>query len=65
LLGHIDYLNETIERLEAKIAERQRPLEEEVAWIASTVGIQKQTARVIAVHMPDLSRFADHRRLVS
>lgn len=65
LLGHIDYLNQTIERLETEIEDRQRPFEEEIERLKGVPGVQERLARVLAAELPDLSRFPTAKHLAS
>lgn len=65
LLGHIDYLNQTIERLETEIEERQRPFEEEIERLKGVPGLQERQARVVAAELPDVSRFPTAKHLAS
>jgi transposase len=65
LLGHIDYLNETIARVEAEIEERQRPFEEKIERLKTVPGVQERQARALAAELPDLSRFATAKHLAS
>jgi transposase len=65
LLGHIDYVNQTIERLESEIEERQRPFEEEIERLKGVPGLQERQARVVAAELPDVSRFPTAKHLAS
>ncbi len=57
-LGHIDDLDETIERLDAEIEERLRPFAELIARLDVIPGVGKRIAQVIIAEVgADLSRF--------
>jgi transposase len=62
-LAHIDFLDETIERLSQEIAERVRPFEEELAHLDTIPGIDRRGAETLVAEIGiDMSRFpsADH-----
>ena len=65
LLGHIDYVNQTIERLETEIEVRQRPFEEDIRRLTGVPGVQERQARVLAAELPDVSRFPTAKHLAS
>jgi transposase len=66
LLGHIDYLDETIEELSGEIEERIRPFGREVELLCTIPGVAQRTAEVIVAELgPDMSRFPDHRHAAS
>ena len=50
-LEHIDFLDESIERLDGEIAERLRPFEEEIARLDTIPGVGKRTAQVLAAEV--------------
>lgn len=62
-LEHIDFLDESIDRLDAEIAERLRPFEEELARLDTIPGVGERTAQVLAAEIGlDMDHFpsADH-----
>jgi transposase len=50
-LEHIDFLDESIDRLDAEIAERLRPFEEEIARLDTIPGVGERTAQVLAAEI--------------
>lgn len=65
-LAHIDFLDETIERLNAEIKERMRPFEEELSRLAEIPGVGRRTAEIIVAEIGvDLSRFPTDRHIAS
>jgi len=63
LLGHIDYLDEAIERMSSAIAERLQPAEDDIALLDTIPGVNRRTAELLLAEMgSDLGRFpsADH-----
>jgi transposase len=65
-LGHIDYLDEVIARLSARIAERLRPFEDELARLDEITGVGRYTAEVILAEVgADMTRFPTDRHLAS
>ena len=65
-LGHIDYLDEAIARLSAEIAERLRPLEDELARLDEIPGVGRTTAEVILAELgTDMRRFPTERHAAS
>ncbi len=65
-LGQIEYLEETIERINTEVEERLRPFEEDVALLDSIPGIGRQTAEVMLAEIGwDMSRFPTARNLAS
>jgi transposase len=57
-LAHIDFLNESIARLSAEIAERLRPFEADLARLDTIPGVGRPTAEVILAELgPDMTRF--------
>lgn len=63
LLCQIDSLDETLERFNAQIAERCRPIEPALAWLDTIPGVARQAAEMIVAEIgTDMSRFpsADH-----
>jgi len=62
-LAHIDFLDETIERVSQEIAARVRPFEEEIARLDTIPGIDRRGAETLVAEVgTDLNRFpsADH-----
>lgn len=62
-LAHLDFLDETIERVGAEIAVRLRPLEEAIERLDTTPGVNRRTADALVAEIgTDMSRFpsADH-----
>jgi transposase len=62
-LAHIDFLDETIERVSQEITERVRPCEEEIARLGTIPGIDRRGAEILVAEVgTDLNRFpsADH-----
>lgn len=65
-LAHIDFLEETIERLSAEIAERMRPFEEALERLETIPGVGRRTAEAILAEIgADMSRFPTYRHLAS
>ena len=65
-LGHIDYLDEAIARLSAEIAERLRPLEDELARLDEIPGVGRTAAEVILAELgTDMRRFPTERHAAS
>jgi transposase len=65
-LAHIDFLEETIERLSAEIAERMRPFGEAIERLETIPGVGRRTAEAILAEIgPDMSRFPTYRHLAS
>jgi transposase len=57
-LAHIDYLDETIARLSAEIAERVRPFEDALTRLDEIPGVGRITAEVIVAELgTDMTRF--------
>jgi transposase len=66
LLRHIDFLQETIERLSQEVAERLGPFEDAVVHLDSIPGVNRRIAEIILAEIGhDMSRFADGRHLAS
>jgi transposase len=62
-LAHIDFLDETIERVSQEIAERVRPFEEQLARLDTIPGIDRRGAETLVAEVgTELGRFpsADH-----
>lgn len=65
-LGHIDYLDEAIERVSTQIEEQLRPFEEELARLDTIPGISRRAAEVLLAEIgPDMSRFPTAGHLAS
>jgi transposase len=57
-LAHVDFLNESIARLSAEIAERLRPFEADLARLDTIPGVGRPTAEVILAELgADMTRF--------
>jgi transposase len=66
ILTHIDFLDETIERLSAEIAERERPFEVALDHLDTIPGVGRRTAEIILAEVgPDVRRFPTAGHLVS
>jgi transposase len=66
LLAHLDYLDESIERLSDEITVRLRPFEQQVELLCTIPGVQRRCAEVILAELgPDMSRFPSHRHAAS
>jgi transposase len=65
-LAHIDFLDASLERVSAEIAERVRPFEVAVARVQSIPGVGRRTAEVLVAEVGvDLTRFPSARHLAS
>jgi transposase len=65
-LAHIDFLEETIERLSAEIAERMRPFGEALERLETIPGVGRRTAEAILAEIgPEVSRFPTYKHLAS
>lgn len=65
-LSHIDYLDETIERLNGEVAERLRPFHRELELLDTIPGINRRIAENLAAEVGlDMSRFASGAHLAS
>ena len=66
LLAHVDYLDEALTRVSQEVAERMRPVEEDIARLDTVPGINRRVAEdVLAEIGTDMSRFASARPLAS
>ncbi|GAC1530115.1 MAG: IS110 family transposase [Chloroflexota bacterium] len=66
LLAHIDYLDESIERLNLEVDRVITPFGKQVELLCTIPGIQKRTAEVLLAEIgPDMSRFASAAHLAS
>ncbi len=65
-LQHVGFLDEQIARLDAKVAERLRPFEQEIKRLDSIPGVSQRTAEVILAEVgADMGHFPDADHLVS
>ena len=65
-LAHIDFLDETLEQVNAEIAERLRPLEPTLERLDAIPGVGRVTAEVLLAEIgPDMSRFPSAEHLAS
>jgi transposase len=66
VLAHIDFLDETIERLSAEIGERERPFEVVLERLDTIPGVGRRTAEIIVAEVgPDVQRFPTAGHLAS
>jgi len=66
LLGHIDYLDDAIARLDAEVADQTRPFEAELVRLDSIPGVNRRIAEVLAAEVGvDLHAFANAEHLAS
>jgi len=66
LLSHVDYLDESIERLNAEVDRVIAPFEQERELLSTIPGIKKRTAEVLLAEIgPDMTRFASSAHLAS
>ncbi len=65
-LAHIDFLDETIERVSEEIAERVRPFEAEIERLDGIPGVGRRTAEEIVAEVgPEVDRFPSAGHLAS
>ena len=65
-LAHIDFLEETLERLSAQIAERMRPFGGAIERLETIPGVGRRTAEAILAEIgADMSRLCTYRHLAS
>jgi transposase len=65
-LSQIEYLEESIQRINTEVAERLRPFELKVTQLDSIPGISRQIAEVLLAEMGwDMSRFPSDKNLAS
>ena len=65
-LGHIDSLDESIERLSQEIEARMRPFEEALHRLQTIPGVGRRTAELMATELgTEMSGFPTHRHLAS
>lgn len=66
LLGHIDYLDESIERLDTEIADEMRPFEAELEQLDSIPGVNRRVAEILAAEVGlDMKPFPDAEHMAS
>jgi transposase len=66
ILGHLDELDERIARLDAEVAERQRPFEATIARLDAIPGVGRRAAEIILAELgTDLSPFPSARHCAS
>jgi transposase len=66
ILAHIDFLDETIERLGAEIGERERPVEAVLDRLDTIPGVGRRTAEIIVAEVgSDVQRFPSAGHLAS
>ena len=66
VLAHIDFLDETIERLSTEIGERERPFEAVLDRLDTIPGVGRRTAEIIVAEVgPDVQRFPTAGHLAS
>ena len=65
-LSHIDFLDESIERLSREIAERLRPFEQELQLLDTIPGVNRQTAEELVAEVGlEMNRFPTGHHLAS
>ena len=65
-LAHLDFLDESIERVNAEIAERLRPFEPAIERLDTIPGVGRRIAEIVLAEVgPDLSRFPTAAHLAS
>lgn len=65
-LRHLDFLDTSIEQVDAEVAERLRPFEEELALLDTIPGVGERGAQELLVEIgPDMSRFPTAAHLAS
>jgi len=65
-LGHIDFLEATIERVSAEIGERLRPFDEALEQLDTIPGVGRRIAEVLVAEIgTDMTRFPTSRHLAS
>ena len=66
ILAHIDFLDETIERLNTEIGEREHPFEAVLDRLDTIPGVGRRTAEIIVAEVgPDVHRFPSPGHLAS
>lgn len=65
-LGHLDYLDEAIERVSEQVAERMRPFEEDLALLDTIPGVSQRAAEILIAEVGvDMGRFPTAGHLAS
>ena len=65
-LAHLDYLDEAIARLDAEIAERLRPFEDQLERLDTIPGVGRRTAEILLAEIgADMGRFPTAAHLAS
>ena len=65
-LAHVDYLDEAVARLDAEIAERLRPFEDQLARLDTIPGVGRRTAEILLAELgSDMERFPSAAHLAS
>ncbi len=65
-LAHIDFLDETLARLDQEVAERERPFEEHITRIDEVPGFGRRAAETLLAEIgTDMDRFPTSRHLAS
>ena len=65
-LAHIDFLDETIARLSVEVAERLRPVDEQIERLDGIPGVGRRTAEVLLAEIgTDMARFPNAAHLSS
>jgi transposase len=65
-LAHLDFLDESIQRVSQEIEERMLPLAEELALLDEVPGISKRAAEVLIAELgTDMGRFPTHKHVAS
>jgi len=66
ILSHLDFLDETIERVSKEVENRIVPFQKEIELLKTIPGVDQKTAEVIISEIGvDMSRFPSHRHLAS
>ena len=66
MLAHIDYLDQTLERLNREVAEREHPFEAALGNVDSIPGVGRRTAEIVLAEVgPDVRRFVTAGHLAS
>ena len=66
VLAHIDFLDETIQRVSGEIGERERPFEEVLERLDTIPGVGRRTAEIVIAEVgPDIRRFPTAGHLAS
>lgn len=66
ILGHIDFLDEWIQRISEEVESRLAPFSEEVQLLCTTTGVAQRGAEAVMAEIGvDMSRFPTHRHLAS